>query len=54
MLSGKASCCFDWTLRIISTKAYAYLDKNKSLVHLDTKIRIQFWHKNQPNDQSLS
>ena len=51
MLSGEVSCSIDWTKEIIPTKAYAYLDKNKSLGHLDTKIcktktqSFQIWPK---------
>ena len=41
MLFGKASCCIDWTRRIIPTKAYAYLDKTKSLGLLDTNFQNQ-------------
>ena len=40
MLFAKVSCCIDWTCRIILIKAYAYLDKNKSLGVLDRKIKI--------------
>ena len=38
MLSGKFSYCINWTKNLIQTKAYHYLDKNKSLGLLDTKI----------------
>ena len=38
MLSGKVSCCINWAEKIVPTKAYAYLDKKKSLGHLDTNI----------------
>ena len=42
MLSEKILCCIDWTLTIIPTNAYAYLDKkNKSLGHLDKNLQNQ-------------
>ena len=48
MLFGKVSCCTDWTRRIIPTKAYAYLDKTKSLGLLDKNFQ------NQNNDDFFS
>ena len=41
MISRKVSCCIDWTERIIPTKDYAYLDKNKSLGLLDKNLQNQ-------------
>ena len=39
MLSEKVSCCNNQ--RILPTKAYAYLDKNKTLGLLDTNLQNQ-------------